>query len=55
MAGGGYSLGKAIGSDIPLEHLDSSYIETCKNAEELEKIIKILRFVLWSVLQWSII
>ena len=29
--------------DIPLNHLDFKYIETCKDAKELEKIIKTLR------------
>lgn len=29
--------------DIPVNHLDFSYVETCTNAKELEKIVKILR------------
>ena len=30
-------------SGIPIEHLDYRYIEGCKNAKELEKILKVLR------------
>ncbi|KAH8406976.1 hypothetical protein KR222_002132, partial [Zaprionus bogoriensis] len=29
--------------DIPLSHLDFAYIETCENAREMERIVKILR------------
>lgn len=29
--------------DVPICHLDFAYIETCKNAREMEKIVKILR------------
>ena len=29
--------------DIPLSHLDYKYVESCKDAKELEKIIKTLR------------
>lgn len=30
-------------SGIPIEHLDYRYVEGCKNAKELEKILKVLR------------
>ena len=29
--------------EIPLNHLDFKYVEECKNARELEKILQILR------------
>ncbi|XP_017143440.1 sperm-associated antigen 1 [Drosophila miranda] len=29
--------------NMPLSHLDFSYVETCKNAREMEKIVQILR------------
>lgn len=29
--------------DIPINHLDFKYIETCRNAREMEKIVMILR------------
>ena len=32
-------------SGIPIEHLDYQYVEGCKNAKELEKILKVLRYV----------
>jgi len=31
--------------DVPLNHLDFSYINSCQNKKELEKIVKILRYV----------
>ncbi len=31
------------GHDIPISHLDYSYIEKCSNVKELEKILKVLR------------
>jgi len=31
--------------DVPLNHLDFSYIKSCKDKKELEKIVKILRYV----------
>jgi tetratricopeptide (TPR) repeat protein len=43
MADLGYSLGRAAGSDIPLEHFDAKYIKTCRNSTELEEILRILR------------
>ena len=33
-------------SGIPIEHLDYRYVEGCKNAKELEKILKVLRYVI---------
>ena len=32
-------------SGIPIEHLDYHYVEKCTNAREIEKILKVLRFV----------
>lgn len=29
--------------EIPIEHLDFEYIKTCKNVQELEKMLEILR------------
>ena len=40
----GCNLGMAAGTDIPVEHLDYDYIEECKNAREVEKILDILRW-----------
>ncbi len=34
-------------SDIPLSHLDYGYIEKCNDVKELEKILKILRYLLF--------
>ena len=31
--------------DVPLNHLDFSYIKSCQDKKELEKIVKILRYV----------
>jgi len=31
--------------DVPLNHLDFGYIKSCQNEKELEKIVKILRYV----------
>ena len=28
--------------DVPIDHLDFKYIETCENVKELEKIYKVL-------------
>ncbi|EDV20339.1 uncharacterized protein TRIADDRAFT_61052 [Trichoplax adhaerens] len=39
----GYGRDYAKNSNIPVEHLDYSYIKNCNNAKELEKIIKVLR------------
>ena len=30
-------------SDFPVEHLDYKYVRGCKNASEVEKILKLLR------------
>lgn len=38
---------KAADTDIPIGHLDYSYVKDCENAKELEEIIKILRFVMF--------
>lgn len=37
------SMGTAAGTDIPIEHLDFEYIGKCTNAEEVEKILRVLR------------
>lgn len=37
------SLGTAAGTDIPIEHLEYSYIEKCTNVKEIEKILRVLR------------
>ena len=37
------SMGTASGTDIPVEHLDYSYIEKCTNVKEIEKILRVLR------------
>ena len=31
-------------SDVPLEHLDFQYIRECKNGNEVERILKALRY-----------
>ena len=41
----GFSMGTVAGTSIPVEHLDYGYIEKCKNARELEKIVQVLRRV----------
>ena len=45
MATGG-DLGMAVGTDVPLEHLDYGYIGDCKDATEVEKLLNILRYVI---------
>ena len=30
-------------SGVPIEHLDYRYVKGCKDAKELEKILKVLR------------
>lgn len=37
------SLGTAAGTDIPIEHLEYSYIKKCTNVKEIEKILRVLR------------
>jgi hypothetical protein len=39
------SSGKAAGSNVPIAHLDYSYVKDCTKAEELEEIITVLRSV----------
>ena len=39
-----YSHGFASGTDVPIEHLDFGYINNCRNASYMEKIVKILRY-----------
>ena len=39
-----YGTDYAKNSDIPVKHLDYSYIKECKSAKELEKILKVLRY-----------
>ena len=29
--------------DVPIDHLDYRYVETCSDVKELEKILKVLR------------
>lgn len=41
-----YSMGMVAGTDVPVEHLDYGYVGKCKDARELEEIVKILRRVL---------
>ena len=41
----GYSMGLAAGTNIPIEHLDYNYIRKCNNASEIEKILRVLRWV----------
>jgi len=31
--------------DVPLNHLDFAYVKSCQDKKELEKILKILRYV----------
>jgi len=31
--------------DVPLNHLDFGYVKSCQDIKELEKIVKILRYV----------
>jgi len=31
--------------DVPLNHLDFEYVKSCQDKKELEKIVKILRYV----------
>ena len=37
--------GGAKDSNVPISHLDYSYISKCDNAKELEEIIKVLRYI----------
>jgi len=37
------SMGTAAGTDIPIEHLEYSYIEKCTKVKEIEKILRVLR------------
>lgn len=39
------SFAKANGTNIPIGHLDYSYVKDCTNPKELEEIIMVLRFV----------
>ena len=39
--------GTAAGSDVPIAHLDYGYVKECTNAKELEKIITVLRSVVF--------
>lgn len=41
-----FSQGMASGTDVPIEHLDFSYIGKCKNASEVETLLKILRYII---------
>ena len=41
----GYSMGLAVGTNIPIEHLDYNYISKCNKASEIEKILRVLRRV----------
>lgn len=43
---GSYSMGTVAGTDVPVEHLDYAYIGNCRDAGELEEIVKVLRQVL---------
>lgn len=31
-------------SGVPIDHLDYTYVSNCKNAKEVEKILRVLRY-----------
>lgn len=43
--GAGLLAGSNTTSGVPIEHLDYTYVNECKNGKELEKILKVLRWV----------
>lgn len=43
--GPGLLAGSNTASGVPIEHLDYGYVGECKNSKELEKILKVLRWV----------
>lgn len=44
--GVGLLAGSNTTSGVPIEHLDYRYVGECKNSKELEKILKVLRWVM---------
>lgn len=32
-------------SGVPIDHLDYGYVRSCKDVKEVEKILKVLRYV----------